>query len=340
MSRNSGNGLKSFFLFIGVFLLVILLVVGGGWLALKKWLDGGNSLPIDPSVFHTETAEGNREETLPSPESTATAPEETAPVQSETAFRDKAVTESDLHTGDLILVSPVYEYVFPEKTGVVSLYGKRSVSYQLSSSNISLAQRVINALNAWMDAFTSQGGPDDVIVTGGYRSYEEQQEKFDAYVEKHGADQNALARPGTSDHHTGLGVDLKVYADGIMYSLNEKEEFAWVSENAWRFGFVERYPAGKSDVTGISYTDSKYFRFVGTPHAEIMKKNGYTLEEYVMFLRDYPFDGTHYLFTAEDGSVYEIYHVLYTGTPIMVPAEKEYSLSGDNIDGFFVTFKH
>ena len=70
-----------------------------------------------------------------------------------------------------------------------------------------------------------------------------------------------------------------------------------------------------------------------------MREKNFCLEEYVFFLREYPYDREHFLFTAEDGTEYEIYAVSPTGaSTVPVPSDRPYSLSGDNIDGLIVTF--
>ncbi|MBE6565270.1 MAG: D-alanyl-D-alanine carboxypeptidase family protein [Ruminococcaceae bacterium] len=346
--RNRGNGLQSFLIFITVFLLVIVLALGGMFFMLKRWLEGdfgGESTAPDPSLLDpigSDEHTGGSEQTTAAPPETAETPETTAaPVQSTVVYEEKSVTEADVHTGDVILVSRVYEYVFPEKSKVTEVYGKRSVSYQLSSATIKLQKKVITALNEMLDDFVEQGGNDDLIVTGGYRDKTEQQEKYNDYVTKHGEEQNAVSAPGAADRHTGLGVDLKVYNDqGVMFSLDESEVYSWVSENCHKYGFVLRYPKNKTDLTGISYTEAKYFRYVGKPHAEIMTSLGMCLEEYVMHLRSYSYAGEHLLFTSADGTEYELYHIPFDSTSpkIAVPKDREYTLSGDNIDGFFVCF--
>jgi len=344
MARKSmGPSLQSVLIFIVVFVLIVSLALFGMYRMLTKWLGSENGgegeiLPPDPSILETGADEGEAApESTASPDETTTAP----PAVNTADYTDKSVTEADIHTGDLILVSRVYEYVFPERSKVTEVYGKRSVSYQLSSAKIKLQKKVITALNDMLDDFVEQGGNDDIIVTGGYRDKEEQREKYDEYVANHGEEQNAVSAPGAADRHTGLGVDLKVYNDqGAMFSLDESEVYNWVGENCHKYGFILRYPKNKTDLTGISYTEAKYFRYVGKPHAEIMASLDQCLEEYIMHLRSYSFHGEHLIFTSADGTSYELYHVPFDGesSKIPVPKDKDYTVSGDNIDGFIVCF--
>jgi hypothetical protein len=76
--------------------------------------------------------------------------------------------------------------------------------------------------------------------------------------------------PGTSEHHLGLAVDI-VGSDGM---------YAWMAENCWQFGFILRYPDGKTDVTGIIY-EPWHFRYVGLELAQELNQLGLTMEEYM-----------------------------------------------------------
>ncbi|MGM9680659.1 MAG: D-alanyl-D-alanine carboxypeptidase family protein [Eubacteriales bacterium] len=95
-------------------------------------------------------------------------------------------------------------------------------------------------------------------------------------------------RPGTSDHQTGLAVDIiqsslpSEYLH-LIQAFGETEAGIWLAENAHKFGFVLRFPADKEDVTGIIY-EPWHFRFVGREHATRMYEMNLCLEEYVEYL--------------------------------------------------------
>lgn len=90
-----------------------------------------------------------------------------------------------------------------------------------------------------------------------------------------------VARPGTSEHHTGLAVDI---IDADYPVLDETQEQRptqqWLLENSWRYGFVLRYPTGKTDITGIIY-EPWHYRYVGEETAKIMAEQDLCLEEYL-----------------------------------------------------------
>ena len=93
------------------------------------------------------------------------------------------------------------------------------------------------------------------------------------------------AIPGYSEHHTGLCVDFITndMAGDLTNAFAEKEVFDWLCANAWKFGFVLRYPEDKVDVTEYSY-ESWHWRFVGRHHALAMLRSGQCFEEYLAAL--------------------------------------------------------
>ena len=138
-------------------------------------------------------------------------------------------------------------------------------------------------------------GVTDVMVTSAYRSYDRQYTLFyETYYRqeksKHPTwsdDQiyaevlTYSAAPGTSEHQTGLCVDFLTSTMSDLNNTFEKTEaFAWLKENAHRFGFILRYDKEKVDITGYSY-ESWHYRFVGRAAATEMYEYGLCLEEYL-----------------------------------------------------------
>lgn len=113
-----------------------------------------------------------------------------------------------------------------------------------------------------------------------YRSYDYQKNLYDSYVEKDGVDQadSYSARPGHSEHQTGLVVDID---NGVVdfNNFEETEEFKWMQDNSHLYGFILRYPKGKEDITGYDY-ESWHYRYVGVEIATFIKNNNLTLDEY------------------------------------------------------------
>lgn len=90
-----------------------------------------------------------------------------------------------------------------------------------------------------------------------------------------------VAKPGTSEHHTGLAVDI--ITDGNMDLVHEFKDTPvgmWMAENSYKYGFILRYPEDKKHITGVIY-EPWHFRYVGKETAKILYDNGLTLEEYL-----------------------------------------------------------
>ncbi|WP_088808619.1 MULTISPECIES: D-alanyl-D-alanine carboxypeptidase family protein [Listeria] len=123
----------------------------------------------------------------------------------------------------------------------------------------------------------------DLYAVSGYRSYKRQQEVFQAEVNAKGdaKAREAVAYPGTSEHQTGLAMDIS--SKSADFNLSEgfgaTPEGKWAKENAHQYGFILRYPAGKEAITEYQY-ESWHFRYVGVDAAKIIYENNWTLEEF------------------------------------------------------------
>jgi D-alanyl-D-alanine carboxypeptidase len=123
----------------------------------------------------------------------------------------------------------------------------------------------------------------ELVAVSGYRSYSRQKNLFDSEVNHVGTSkaEQAVAVPGSSEHQTGLAMDIA----GKATYLHLTEGFAstregkWLMENAHRFGFILRYPKGKEELTHYEY-EPWHFRYVGVKAASIIYQHNWTLEEY------------------------------------------------------------
>ncbi|HHT15717.1 MAG TPA: hypothetical protein GXZ86_07555 [Clostridiales bacterium] len=88
--------------------------------------------------------------------------------------------------------------------------------------------------------------------------------------------ERTVARPGMSEHHTGLAFDVGV----IGMPFGDSQESVWLEKNAHLYGFILRYPLGKEDISGFEY-EPWHIRYVGIEHAKAMHEKGLTLEEYL-----------------------------------------------------------
>ena len=122
----------------------------------------------------------------------------------------------------------------------------------------------------------------NIIVDSAFRSGNYQQMILDKVISEKGNEAYKLvALPGTSEHQTGLAVDFAIYENGI-YNDDVKEddkEAIWLKDNAWKYGFILRYPKGKEDITGFNF-EPWHYRFVGLELAFELYQTNQTLEEY------------------------------------------------------------
>ena len=105
------------------------------------------------------------------------------------------------------------------------------------------------------------------------------------------------------------------------------------------YGFVERYPEGKEGITGIA-AEPWHFRYVGIPHAAIMERHGFCLEEYIDYLSLFPADGRHLEIEIQNKSFEIFYQKLGPAEPsvtLSLPSSLPFQVSGTNTGGFAVT---
>ena len=123
----------------------------------------------------------------------------------------------------------------------------------------------------------------DLRVWSPFRSYAIQKDLFQKQVNRVGGDEEkaatVVARPGTSEHNTGLCADFNMASD----AFENTEMYRWMTENAEDYGFVMRYRKDKQPITGVIH-ESWHWRFVGINNAKEMNKLDMCLEEYVEYL--------------------------------------------------------
>lgn len=126
-----------------------------------------------------------------------------------------------------------------------------------------------------------------LFVRDGYRTGDEQKaimnDKIAAYETEGYSKKEAkalaktyVAEPGTSEHELGLSVDINAESSGA----SQDAVYEWLDENAYKYGFIKRYPADKTDITGID-NEPWHYRYVGYEAAKEMKEQNLCLEEYL-----------------------------------------------------------
>ncbi len=152
---------------------------------------------------------------------------------------------------------------------------------KISSDPIQMREVAAQALS---DMFAA-AKEDGIILYAhsGYRSYRTQKTMYSNRLKKNnGKDDGVVAYPGSSDHQTGLGIDI-INKAGIgkkfTTAFAETKEGKWVAENCWNYGFVIRYQKNKEDITQIMF-EPWHLRYVGVQVAQYMHENDLSLEEF------------------------------------------------------------
>lgn len=165
-----------------------------------------------------------------------------------------------------------------------------SVQLTTLKNGHAIDERAYPELQAMMDAARAEGLSP--IICSSYRTQEKQQALFDAQVNKNlaqgysreEAERKAgewVAVPGTSEHQSGLAIDIVSLDYQILDENQEKTpEQKWLMENCWKYGFILRYPTDKSELTGIGY-EPWHYRYVGKEAAKEITEKGLCLEEYL-----------------------------------------------------------
>lgn len=252
---------------------------------------------------------------------------------SESQYTTEIHKAADVNTGNLLLVNVDHEYKFVEgDIDLAVLYDViDGTAFHVSDRVISLDKETLEQFTALMNAFYAESKNSDIYVIGGYRTAEEQNDKY--------YNGNSQFQGGHSDYHTGRSLDIIIApSDGSSSGYySPTGVYSYIDEHAAEYGFVVRFPEGKENYTRERARDYTY-RYVGAPHAMYMKQNSLCLEEYINKLKEHTKDEP--LEVTVDKKLYQIYYAPAnpTGdTEVPVPSNKTYTVSGNNADGFIVT---
>lgn len=234
-------------------------------------------------------------------------------------------SKENIHEGSLILVNR--EYPLKKEMGnVLCAPFEEQQEIRLEETAGKSLRRL----------FTNLADSRQIAGVSGYRTKGEQVKIFEDSLNENGKDftETYVAFPDCSEHQTGLAIDLAKKVEEIDFICPDFpregvcQEFR---EQAAEYGFIERYPKEKEEVTGIG-EEPWHFRYVGTPHAQIMREKGMVLEEYTEWLKQFSGEEP---FRWRNTSIYYVRG--QEETDILIPDNTEYHISGNNIDGFVVT---
>ncbi|PKM87241.1 MAG: D-alanyl-D-alanine carboxypeptidase [Firmicutes bacterium HGW-Firmicutes-10] len=157
---------------------------------------------------------------------------------------------------------------------------KTQVATSPRASNVMIRRDVNIALKTLFSAAKEEGM--ELWFQSGYRSYSVQKRLYQKYVDLYGEERanSFSAKPGHSEHQTGLAIDVtSPSASGkLVNDFGDSREGKWLAENAHTFGFIIRYPADKTEITGYIY-EPWHLRYVGIELATYLFENGLVMEE-------------------------------------------------------------
>ena len=236
---------------------------------------------------------------------------------------EKILTPDGVSQGLLVLADNTHPVAEADKNLMTDVLGCKNDSYTLIEEGVVLNEDALEALNNMMTAYNNATELDDFVLYGTTDTFTGTGSCCPRYFQ---------------ERVTGNTVDLALNGLGAVINYDGGDEEGWVVENCAKYGFIVRYPKGKEAVTGESYCPW-HLRYVGKLHAANMSKNDMCLEEYLEFLKGYTFESPYNC--EYDGAAYEVYYVPCEGeeTSVRVPLNNNYSISGNNTDGFIITRK-
>lgn len=239
-------------------------------------------------------------------------------------IRTITIAKDQVYKGNLVLVNkehPVQQETIESDIVQLSQHVDLVQGYRLLDDTIRVSESVGRVFMEMVQA-AQKDNVNHFIINSGYRSMEEQEQL-------HSEMGSEVAMPaGHSEHNFGLALDI----GSTEMKMELAPEGKWLEKNAWRYGFILRYPRDKTEITGTMY-EPWHYRFVGLPHSAIIKMHNFSLEEYLAHLKE-----QKQVAVPIDGETYEIhYYPISAETIIDVPIDKNYQISGDNMGGVIVT---
>ena len=270
MSKKQGKRKKDYTFMrrrLLLLLVVILLAAVAVWLAMFR---------KDPIFPPQEPTSSSEPEVSSEPEASSEPEPEPEP-ESDPEPEEEAVSTSDWNLRLAGPNNPLPEgYAPPELATVVDAYKVDS--------------RILDDVLRMFAKAKEEG--IDLMVCSAYRSEEYQRELFEnnknQHIQNGKTEEEAIAAtsllltpPGSSEHQTGLALDIVTPEyQSLDDGFEQTPAFRWLQQNAAEFGFILRYPKDKQNLTNISY-EPWHYRYVGTEHAKRINEQKYCLEEYL-----------------------------------------------------------
>ncbi len=231
--------------------------------------------------------------------------------------------KEDIHKGYLVLINP---------DNLLKSENVNIVSYNSKFKNIKLEEEANLKLHLALDEIKSE---NKIVPVSGYRTLKDQIDIYESSLKENGEEftKKFVALPNASEHQTGLAIDLALN-DGDIDFICPSFPYSGICEQfrtvAFKYGFIERYKDKKKHITKIS-KEEWHFRYVGYPHSKIINEKDFCLEEYIDYLKKFTY--------PNNPLKYEDYNIYYLPFKESIKLDKDYTVSGNNIDGFILTIE-
>ncbi|MBE6854610.1 MAG: D-alanyl-D-alanine carboxypeptidase family protein [Ruminococcus sp.] len=234
-----------------------------------------------------------------------------------------SMTAADVGKGELILVDAQHKDTSNAAASLRSFQDLKNDCYRLRNFDLTVREEVITALNAMFADFAAGTGLKNVVI---YMTTVNDSASFYSTV--------------LPERTAGYSADFALLGDdGSISTFTGDGNYSWIVNNAANYGFIQRYTTEWESRTGVT-AQPWHYRYVGAPHAVLMQQNGFCMEEYIDYLRDFTVDGQH-ASVSVGSQYYEIYFVPAESgnTAVPVPKDGNYTISGNNVDGFIITME-
>lgn len=285
-----------------LFLLLALIILAVVLLA-RSCSQNSAVTPAKDSSDRTSPAQ-SESDSAPATDSTgepqSTEPVTEPPVETPSFTADLSAYEEYMNPTDrdayLTLVNATHplasDFVPPDLTDLVNTRNDGRAMQKMSLYAAKALEALFLEAKAENQLTVNAASGYPLSVMSAYRSYAYQSTLFSRYTDNEMAKDPSLTRaqaeaitvtysnrPGTSEHQLGLCVDMHDLS-GADVSFKNSASYPWLRENAWKFGFILRYPEDKVSETAVSF-EPWHYRYVGRYHAKKIYDAGLCLEEYI-----------------------------------------------------------
>ncbi len=247
----------------------------------------------------------------------------TSPSVAEPGCTSKTVTKDDIFKGKLVPYKNDMTVIADKSEDSVNLAMYKNDCYSTLGDYFPLNKDAADGFNNMMKAYNEATNLTDFAIYG-----------TDATLTGAGS---PCPIP-FADSKTGNTVDVAIVGSSSIIAYDGDDAEKWVVDNCSDYGYIVRYPQGKTEITGEEYYPW-HLRYVGKPHAMIMKANNWCLEEYVSYVKGYTRENP--IVCNTNDRTYEIYSVPSNSdvTYLSVPLSGNYEISGDGSTGYIITIE-